>query len=97
MSTNLNGGRVNDFDLEDDMEEESTSSKGENKENLKKFIIKLMLVVSGSVLLLILVLSLSSMFTKKKYTYEQVEEIMTDAAKAFMAENSEYSTILEAE
>ena len=95
MSTNLNGGKVNDFDLEDDMEEESTSSKAKNKEDLKKFIIKLMLVVGGSVLLLILVLFLSSMVTKKKYTYEQVEEIMADAAKAFIAENSEYSTILE--
>lgn len=95
MSTNLNGGKVNNFDLEDDMEEESTSSKGKNKEDFKKFIIKLMLVVGGSVLLLILVLSLSSMVTKKKYTYEQVEEIMADAAKAFIAENSEYSTILE--
>lgn len=95
MSTNLNGGRVNDFDLEDDMEEESTSSKGKNKDDLKKFILKLMLVVGGSVLLLILVLSLSSLFTKKKYTYEQIEEIMADAAKAFITENSEYSAILE--
>ncbi len=78
-------GQMNDFDLEDDLEESSDNKQ--NSEDLKKFIIKLMVIIGGGVLLLILILSISSAFTKKIYTYEQIEEIMVNAAKSYLNEN----------
>lgn len=79
-------GQINDFDLEDDLEEE-TSSKQNSSEDLKKMIIKLMLIIGGGILALILILTITSMFTKKTYAYEKIEEIMKEAAKEYLTEN----------
>ena len=95
MSNNLNKGKVNDFDLEDDMEEEDSNTKNNHSEDLKKLIIKMMLIIGGGVLLLILILSISSIFTKKNYSYAQIEEIMINATKSYLTENSEISSIAE--
>lgn len=93
MSTKLNMGKENNFDLEDDMEEESSIDKKTDKEDLKKFILKLMLIIGGGILLLILILSISSAFTKKSYSYEQIEEIMVQAAKSYLNDNPQTLSI----
>lgn len=94
MSDNLKKGKVNDFDIEDDMEED-TSKSSSNSDDLKKLIIKLTIVIGAGILILILVLSISSKFTNKSYSYEEIEEIMVKATKEYLAENPSISTIAE--
>lgn len=78
-------GEINNFDLEDDLEEESNSKTG--NDDFKKQLIKLAVIIGGGICALILILSIASIFTKKSYTYEEIEEIMTQAAKNYFAEN----------
>ena len=59
-------GQINDFDLEDDLEEIEEKSK--SSDDLKQTIIKMMVIIGGGILLLILILAISSMFTKKTYS-----------------------------
>lgn len=93
MSSNLNMGKENDFDLEDDMEEETSNKKDTDKEDLKKLILKLMIIIGGGILLLILILSISSAFTKKDYSYEEIEQIMVQAAKSYFNDNPQNLSI----
>lgn len=74
---------------EDDDEEESKSSKNKGQDDFKKFIIKLALIVVGGMILLFIVLSIASAFTKGSYSYEKIETIMTNAAKSYFADNPE--------
>lgn len=78
-------GQVNDFDLEDDLEESSNSKQ--NSEDFKKQLLKLAVIIGGGIFALILILSIASAFTKATYSYEEIEEIMTQAAQNYFAEN----------
>lgn len=86
-------GQINDFDLEDDLEEIEEKSNSSN--DLKQTIIKMMVIIGGGILLLILILAISSMFTKKTYSYEQIETIMENAAKEYLNENPDALKIAE--
>ena len=74
---------------DDEDEEESKSSKNKGQDDFKKFIIKLALIVVGGIVLLFIVLSIASAFTKGSYSYEKIETIMTNAAKSYFADNPE--------
>lgn len=76
-------------DDNDEDEEESKSSKSKGQDDFKKFIIKLALIVVGGMVLLFIVLSIASSFTKGTYSYEKIETIMTNAAKSYFADNPE--------
>lgn len=92
----MSKGKVNDFDLVDDMEEEKSSNKkDDNSDELKRFILKLMLIIGGGVLLLILILGISSMFTKKSYSYDEIEKVMVEAAEAYLNEHPDAKAIAE--
>ena len=80
---------TNEEEDEDDNEEESKSSKSKGEDDFKKFIIKLALIVVGGIVLLFIVLSIASAFTKGSYSYEKIETIMTNAAKSYFADNPE--------
>ncbi len=79
---------VEEDDDEED-EEESKTSKNKGQDDFKKFIIKLVLIVVGGMILLFVVLSIASLFTKGNYSYEKIEEIMTNAAKSYFKEYPE--------
>lgn len=80
-------------DEEDDFSEEEVDSKkkkSKSSENdFSKFIIKLVIIVVAGILLLFLVLSIASMFTKGSYSYEKIEEIMTNAAISYFKDYPE--------
>ncbi len=95
MSNNLNKGKVNDFDLDDDMDEEESVEKNNSSNDLKKLLLKLILIIGGGVLLLILVLSITSIFTNKKYSFEQIEGVMVEASKQYLKEHPDILAITE--
>ena len=80
-------GEINNFDLEDDLEEESSSNAG--NDDFKKQLIKIAVIIGGGICALILILSIASIFTKKSYSYEEIEQIMTQAAKDYFAQHPE--------
>ena len=80
---------VEEEDDDEEDEEESKSSKNKGQDDFKKFILKLAFIVIGGIVLLFIVLSIATAFTKGNYSYEKIEEIMTNAAKSYFADNPE--------
>lgn len=82
-----------DFDTSEQSENEddkdSNLSKENNKNNndLKKKLIRLMIIIGGGMLILLLILFLVSNLFKKSYTYEDVEEVMKNAAISYFEDN----------
>lgn len=81
-------------DEEEEVEEESsTSSKssfGGGNDDVKQKMIKLMLIIVGVTVVLLLILFIVSLFTKKNYTYTDVEGVMKDAAISYFADYPDY-------
>lgn len=90
---------LDDYDDEElDFEDEHNEPEREPEDNppsnnknddLKKRLIKLMLIIGGGMLILLLILFLISALFSKSYTYENVEEVMKNAAMNYFEEHKE--------
>lgn len=86
MGTNFNVGSFNAINTDEENKSKSKSSKGPNDE-LKKKLLFLGAIIIAGVVVLFLVLFLLSSFTKKEYTYDQIEEIMRNAAVEYFKDH----------
>ena len=79
----------NDDDDDDDEEEDkkSSSTKASGSSDFKLFLMKLAFIIVGIIVLLFVVLSIAS--GGKRYSYEKIEKIMTNAAKSYFADYPE--------
>ncbi len=83
-------GKVNNIkteEVEDELEEEIKAKEEKNK--AKKNMMLFMCIIVGGVLLLLLILFISSLFVKKSYTYEQIENIIEKATISYFKDHSD--------
>ena len=85
MGSNFNVGSFNAINT--DEEKKSSSHKGSDNELKKKLLFLGVIIVAG-VLVLFLILFLVSSFVQKNYSYDDIEEIMRDAAVQYFKDNS---------
>ena len=85
MGSNFNVGSFNAINT--DEEKKSSSHKGTDNELKKKLLFLGVIIVAG-VLVLFLILFLVSSFVQKNYSYDDIEEIMRDAAVQYFKDNS---------
>lgn len=87
---------VDDYDEfeEEEEEENKTSSKktsikkmNSKDSDFKGFLIKIGGLIIGGIIILLLLLWIMSLFNHKTYTFEEIETIMTDAAKSYFNAN----------
>ena len=78
---------IEDIDVDDDT---SYKSKGPVDEDLKGKVVKLMIAIGAMTVVLILVLWIASLVSGSRVTYEDVEGIMSDAAKGYFADHQDY-------
>lgn len=76
-----------DADDDDDKKSSKSSKKSSGSSDFKLFLMKLAFIIVGIIVLLFVVLSLAS--GGKKYSYEKIEQIMTNAAKSYFADYPE--------
>lgn len=71
-------------EIEEDFEENKKSkSYKSSSDDSKKRLIKMMAYIIAGVLVLLLILFILSLFTKKKYDYEDIEEVLVTAAQGY--------------
>lgn len=98
MASNFNLVRkqkkdVNDFDddeVEDIDFDDSSSSRNRNNDEAKTKMIRLMIIIVVFTVVLLLVLWIASLVGAKQATYEDVEELMKEAAISYFADHKEY-------
>ena len=80
-----------DDEIDEEIEEELSEEKEIRKEqtSAKQQLIKLMIIVMALFFGLLIILWLVSVLMPRKYTYEQVEEILEKAAKEYFADYPE--------
>ena len=71
-----------DIELDDD----TPSKKSSGGDDARKKLFLLMGIIVGGTLLLLLILYIASLFTSKNYSYEDMEQIMKDAAISYFAD-----------
>lgn len=77
-------------EIEVEIEEDSSSSKSSSSNvTFKKRMIMFMGIILGGLILLLLILFVCSFFTKRIYTYADVEKELKDAAIAYFKEHPE--------
>ena len=97
MGSNFNIVKKPEKD-EDEYEEEvenveldEDKDKGKSKsDDPKTKMLMLMGIIAGGVLLLFIILYIASLFNKKTYTFENVEQIMETAAVSYFKDHPEY-------
>lgn len=77
---------VEDIELE---EEKRSSSHGSKDDSAKKKLMKMMAFIVAGAVILIFILFILSLFTKKKYDYEDIEEVLTTAAESYFKDYPE--------
>ena len=78
-----------DYEEEESFEDSSSSSSNSDKFDAKKTMTRFMLIVVGVVIFIILILLISSIFMKKQYTYDDLEDILKSAAVAYFKDNKD--------
>lgn len=80
-----------EFEEEEEInfEDDSSSSKSIGDIDPKKRLFLLMGIIVAALVLLLLILFIASLFTSKKYDYEDIENIMKEAAISYFAEHPE--------
>lgn len=76
-------------DIEFEEEEKRSSSHGSKDDSAKKKLMKMMAFIIAGAVILIFILFILSLFTKKKYEYEDIEEVLTTAAEAYFKDYPE--------
>ncbi len=71
------------------MKPKKTSSSNQPVSDMKKKMIRFMLIILGIVVIFILILWVLSLFTKKEYSYEEMEEVLKNAAVSYFAEHQD--------
>lgn len=72
-----------EIELEDDT---SSNKKTTYQDSAKKRMMKVMAFIVGGTILLIFILYIVSLVSGRKYTYDQIEEILTEAAEGYFAD-----------
>lgn len=86
MGSNFNIGSFNAINT-DEKEKPKKSSSGGPKDELRKKLLFLGAIILGGVLVLFLILFIVSSVMGRNYTYDDMEEIMTNAAMAYFEDN----------
>lgn len=84
MGTNFNVGSMNAINTTPD-----PKKKNNDDNELKKRLVKFGGIIIGGVIVLFLVLLLASVFMKKQYSYDDIEEIMQNAAIQYFKKNED--------
>ena len=84
MGSNFNIGSFNAINTD---EKPKKSSSGGSKDELRKKLLFLGAIILGGVLVLFLILFIVSSVMGRNYTYDDMEEIMTNAAMAYFEDN----------
>lgn len=77
---------------EDNYEVEEITPNQNNKlnEDAKKKLYKILFIIAGAFIIIILLILIASLFTKKSYTYADIEKIMKNAAIEYFNEHKNY-------
>lgn len=73
---------IEEIELDDEPKKSTTSSSP-----AKKRMITMMAIIIGATLILLFILFIMSLFTTKKYDYDQVEEVLVSAAKSYFKDH----------
>ncbi len=84
MSDKFNVGKINVLDTE---EKEDTPKDNKNSNEFKKKMLKLSGIILGGLILLLLILAVFSLFSKKDYSYDDIEEILKNAAISYFGDH----------
>ena len=94
MNLNFNIGKntnqINDTESKEENYEKvtTTSTNNNNKNNdMKKRMVKFMLIVCGGIIIILLIALLMSAFTKKEYSYTEIEEVLKEAAESYFEDH----------
>ena len=79
-----------DEEVEEEESNDSSSNKSLINSDVKQKMIKLMVIIICVTFVLLFILFILSLFTKKSYTYTDVEKIMKDAAISYFADYPDY-------
>ena len=74
---------VEDIEIEEEEKEKQSSSHGSSDDSAKKKLMKMMAFIVAGAVILIFILFILSLFTKKKYEYEDIEEVLATAAESY--------------
>lgn len=86
MNANMNNmGKIN----ANKPKETKVPKETNEKDKLRKKMIKMMAIIAIGVILLLVILWLCSLLIKKDYSYKEIEEILTDAAVSYFDQNKE--------
>lgn len=86
MGSNFNIGSFNAINTDEEKHPKKSGSGGVN-DDLRKKLLYLGGIILGGVLILFLILFIVSSITGKNYSYDDMEEIMTNAAIAYFEDN----------
>ncbi len=95
MGSNFNNGKTNEIKTEDDYEEEkdldesTSSSSSSAKDDVKRTMLRFMFIIIGVVVFIAIILLIASIFMKPKYTYDDLEDVLHDAAVAYFKDNKD--------
>jgi hypothetical protein len=79
--TEIDYDEVEDDENESYNDDNNSSSSNNNGDDAKKRLIKIMMFIVIGTICFIFILFVLSLFTKKSYKYNEVEEILSNAAK----------------
>lgn len=81
-----------DFDEEEDIELDDNDEKKSvtHQENAKKRMFKIMGIILAGTAILLLILFIMSLFTNKKYDYDQIEDVLQKAAESYFKDYPDY-------
>ena len=87
--TEIDYDEVEDDDNETYNDDNNSSSSNNNGDDAKKRLIKIMMFIVIGTVCFIFILFVLSLFTKKSYKYNEVEEILSNAAKEYFNDHPE--------
>ena len=87
--TEIDYDEVEDDENESYNDDNNSSSSNNNGDDAKKRLIKIMMFIVIGTICFIFILFVLSLFTKKSYKYNEVEEILSNAAKEYFNDHPE--------
>ena len=78
---------IDEYDEEDDDFEETPSSS--NQPNMKDQMTKFAFVIIGGIVIIVLLIIIVLSLMNRSYTYEEIEQIMVNAAESYFKKNPE--------
>ena len=84
------GEIITDYEEEEEVEEEKTPVSVLDKDELKAQLKKPLMIGGAILIVIVFIILIASLFTKKEYTYAEIETIMENACKDYFADYSNY-------